>query len=335
LKDTAKTTKPRDPFSEAKDEWLKRGRANAELPGSAFKTLHFVSDHASVRELGFSWFALSTIAANTAMSVTAVRRALNAAENVGLLHIVSGGAQRKPNQYWPILDGEPLAGRLPETYALAAKMAVANSDQLAAKTAVVGKRDPRSGKFTTVENGADYGRKRAALRPKTPQDLLNDLPNDSPKTAAAEEMNHGRKRKKQKTDRLGSNMIERTNSGGAVLIVHRDDMGEYFIADKLRAMSPAERFRFAEREAEDYIARMDQGHWKAIEGDYTAADHAEYLDRFLIGLQEFFWVYEISQPEIDALIERTIQAVHVRKVSVADGSWKPVRPVSREVEDVL
>jgi hypothetical protein len=96
-----------------KDEWLRRARAHPELSDAGYRALSFVSDHASVRETGFTWFALTTIAAGIGRSVSTARRALASALDCQLLRVVGHGDEGKSNDYWPWLDGSPLAGNFP------------------------------------------------------------------------------------------------------------------------------------------------------------------------------------------------------------------------------
>jgi len=176
--------KGRDPIREALDRWLERANRNPELPLGAFKVLYFVSNHASIRASGFTWFSIPTIAGNTAMSISAVRRALAAALKHGFLMVISGGDKRRPNEYWPVQNGIPIIPGFAD--ALAAKMAIAKEGALRPKAAVPKQRDGRSGKFTSAKNDA-------ALRSKMAQDngqfchrtFLTDLPNRSAESDSA------------------------------------------------------------------------------------------------------------------------------------------------------
>jgi len=167
------TKRPRDPFQQNWSRWFRGVIAHPGLRKGASDVLFFVSDHASVREKGFSWFGHSTIAAGTAMSVTAVQRAIRSAEQCGLLLVVSHKDQRKPAHYWPLLGGRPLSGELPEALKHRAKVTDA-------ETATSGRSDRCGPAITSVTSASDIGQNSRQHRAKVTDNLLKDLPNDPP-----------------------------------------------------------------------------------------------------------------------------------------------------------
>lgn len=164
----------RDTFSARRDEWLDLANVRRGLPAKTFKALYAIANFSSVRTKGFSYLSYAGLGKRTAMSESAIRRALIAAVDAGLLRVVSGADKRQPNHFWPVLNGAPLAPRVGELPDIS----------LPSKSAVANARDGRSGKFTTAEIGAVLPPKSVPhYRRNRQRSLLRESPKESPDRA--------------------------------------------------------------------------------------------------------------------------------------------------------
>jgi hypothetical protein len=205
-------------YTKARGDWLDGALLDHALSDTAFRALGFVSNHAGLRQDGYTYFAVATVGDAIGKGETAVWDALKNAERCGYLRIIRRGHMRLPNLYWPWWRDRPLFGSLAEFEKASRASQPRNS------TVVIPGRDS-TGRFTTAEIRAQQprnsGRNNRGIPTPTP---LRDSPNELLKSESSlPSLSPARAKKNSIRDLNGKN-----GTGRRVTIVDPDERMDRF-----------------------------------------------------------------------------------------------------------